>query len=94
MTFTNSSPRVPQKSSTPPLTVMLPAPIVQLPVPSNWECHGHGTPIYTNFVYPIPLDPPFVPQEDNPTGCYRFSFPQLPAEELRPGDRWASPARA
>lgn len=26
-------------------------------VPYSWECAGHGTPIYTNFVYPIPLDP-------------------------------------
>eukprot|EP00877_Chromochloris_zofingiensis_P007801 jgi/Chrzof1/3274/Cz12g19050.t1 len=42
-------------------------------VPSNWECRGHGTPIYTNFVYPIPVDPPFVPV-DNPTGCYRHTF--------------------
>ena len=31
-----------------------------IPVPYSWECAGHGTPIYTNFVYPIPLDPPIV----------------------------------
>jgi hypothetical protein len=23
----------------------------QLPVPGNWECHGHGTPIYTNCAW-------------------------------------------
>lgn len=45
----------------------------QIPVPSNWECEGHGTPIYTNFVYPIPVDPPLVP-EANPTGVYRLNF--------------------
>ncbi len=27
-----------------------------LPVPSNWELHGHGQPIYTNFVYPWQYD--------------------------------------
>ena len=41
-----------------------------LPVPSNWEMHGYGTPNYTNVNYPIPVDPPFVPQE-NPVGLYR-----------------------
>jgi len=46
-------------------------------VPRSWECEGHGTPIYTNFVYPIPLDPPFVPAA-NPTGCYRRAFPTPP----------------
>lgn len=49
-----------------------------LPVPSNWQMHGFDRPIYTNVVYPFPLDPPHVP-EDNPTGCYRTYF-QLPEE--------------
>ncbi|KAL6129418.1 hypothetical protein ACLB2K_072768 [Fragaria x ananassa] len=44
-----------------------------LPVPSNWQMHGFDRPIYTNVVYPFPLDPPFVPV-DNPTGCYRTDF--------------------
>ncbi|KAM7264111.1 hypothetical protein ACFE04_001794 [Oxalis oulophora] len=44
-----------------------------LPVPSNWQMHGFDIPIYTNSVYPFPLDPPHVP-EDNPTGCYRTYF--------------------
>lgn len=47
--------------------------VLQIPVPGNWECLGHGTPIYTNFAYPILLDPPHVPA-DNPTGCYRHTF--------------------
>lgn len=43
-------------------------------VPSSWEAEGHGTPIYTNFIYPIPVTPPFVPHDDNPTGLYRHKF--------------------
>lgn len=47
-------------------------------VPSNWQMHGFDRPIYTNVVYPFPLDPPFVPV-DNPTGCYRTYF-HIPKE--------------
>lgn len=46
---------------------------LQIEVPGNWETQGHGTPIYTNFKYPWPVEPPFVPAE-NPTGCYRRTF--------------------
>ncbi|GER28530.1 beta-galactosidase [Striga asiatica] len=49
-----------------------------IPVPSNWQMHGLDRPIYTNIVYPFPLNPPKVP-EDNPTGCYRTLF-NLPKE--------------
>ncbi|KAB2627403.1 beta-galactosidase [Pyrus ussuriensis x Pyrus communis] len=49
-----------------------------LPVPSNWQMHGFDQPIYTNVVYPFPLDPPFVHVE-NPTGCYRTYF-DIPKE--------------
>ncbi|KAL8529235.1 hypothetical protein ACS0TY_006603 [Phlomoides rotata] len=49
-----------------------------IPVPSNWQMHGFDRPIYTNVVYPFPLNPPKVP-EDNPTGCYRTYF-SLPKE--------------
>ncbi|XP_022867807.1 uncharacterized protein LOC111387485 [Olea europaea var. sylvestris] len=42
-------------------------------VPSNWQMHGFDIPIYTNVIYPFPLDPPRVP-EDNPSGCYRTYF--------------------
>ncbi|MBI4927765.1 MAG: DUF4981 domain-containing protein, partial [Anaerolineae bacterium] len=44
-----------------------------LPVPSNWQMHGYDIPHYTNVNFPIPADPPFVPDE-NPVGLYRTSF--------------------
>ena len=49
-----------------------------LPVPSCWQMHGYGIPVYTNVNYPFPVDPPYVP--DHPVGCYRHSF-SIP-------DRW------
>lgn len=49
-----------------------------LVVPSNWEFNGYGTPIYTNIIYPFPVNPPFVNNEDNPVGSYRRNF-NLPA---------------
>ncbi|WP_067029961.1 glycoside hydrolase family 2 TIM barrel-domain containing protein [Streptomyces dysideae] len=45
----------------------------RLPVPSHWQLHGYGKPAYLNIAYPIPLDPPYVPDE-NPTGDYRRVF--------------------
>ena len=45
-----------------------------MPVPGNWETNGYGVPIYTNVTYPYPLNPPFIPHHDNPTGCYRHTF--------------------
>ncbi|XP_020264636.1 uncharacterized protein LOC109840411 isoform X1 [Asparagus officinalis] len=50
----------------------------KLPVPSNWQMHGYDRPIYTNTIYPFPLNPPYVPC-NNPTGCYRKYF-HLPKE--------------
>jgi beta-galactosidase/beta-glucuronidase len=47
--------------------------VLQICVPGNWETQGHGQPVYTNFKYPFPVNPPFVPS-DNPTGCYRVTF--------------------
>ncbi|MBD0842898.1 glycoside hydrolase family 2 TIM barrel-domain containing protein [Streptomyces sp. TRM68416] len=44
-----------------------------LPVPSHWQLRGYGRPVYLNIAYPVPLDPPFVPQE-NETGDYRRVF--------------------
>ena len=32
----------------------------EIPVPSNWEMHGYGTPIYTNITYPFKTEPPFI----------------------------------
>ncbi len=45
----------------------------EIVVPSNWQMAGYDAPIYTNVTYPIPVNPPFVPQ-DNPTGCYSLTF--------------------
>jgi beta-galactosidase len=42
-------------------------------VPSHWQLEGHGKPAYTNKLYPFPVDPPRVP-DDNPTGDYLRSF--------------------
>ena len=54
----------------------------EIPVPSNWEMHGYGTPIYTNITYPIRNNPPFiqgqrgytVEKEPNAVGSYRREF--------------------
>lgn len=47
----------------------------KIPVPSNWEMHGYGTAVYTNKIFPfVPVHPPFIPDNDNPTGCYRHTF--------------------
>jgi beta-galactosidase/beta-glucuronidase len=43
-------------------------------VPGNWTMQGYDKPIYTNVKMPIPPDPPWVPQDDNPTGLYRQTF--------------------
>ena len=43
-------------------------------VPSCWQMSGkYDIPIYTNVNYPIPLDPPYVP-DMNPTGVYVRDF--------------------
>ncbi len=52
----------------------------EIPVPANWELHGYGTAIYTNIIYPfVPADPPNVPDNDNPVGCYVREF-NLPTD--------------
>ncbi|RAJ08262.1 beta-galactosidase [Chitinophaga skermanii] len=55
-----------------------------IPVPSNMEMQGYGTPIYTNITYPFKNDPPRVmgpvpadwtaAKEPNPVGSYRREF--------------------
>ena len=40
-----------------------------IPVPSCWQNHGYDRHNYTNVRYPIPYDPPYVPEE-NPCGLY------------------------
>lgn len=60
-----------------------------IPVPSNWEMQGYGTPIYVSSGYPFRIDPPRVTSEPpkdytayrerNPVGSYRrtFDLPEL-----------------
>ncbi|MGC9467879.1 MAG: glycoside hydrolase family 2 TIM barrel-domain containing protein, partial [Anaerolineae bacterium] len=46
-----------------------------IPVPSNWQMQGYGTPMYTNVQYPFCPDyMPEVPKDDNPVGSYRTTF--------------------
>lgn len=46
-----------------------------IPVPANWELLGYGTALYTSAGYTWnPIEPPFTPKDDNPTGAYRTSF--------------------
>ena len=55
-----------------------------IPVPSNWQLHGYGKPIYTNATYPFKNNPPYVMSEPdsaytsfemrNPVGSYRHQF--------------------
>lgn len=45
----------------------------KISVPSNWQLHGYDKPQYTNICYPIPYDPPYVP-DDIPVGVYRRSY--------------------
>lgn len=45
-----------------------------IPVPSNWQFHTKDFPLYTNIVYPYELNPPKVPRDYNPVGCYVRSF--------------------
>lgn len=58
-----------------------------IPVPSNWEMQGYGTPIYTNVTYPIKNVPPLIRgqegytvlDEPNAVGSYRRTF-TIPAD--------------
>ena len=44
-----------------------------IPVPSCWQILGYDQNQYTNVRYPIPFDPPYVP-DDNPAGVYVKEF--------------------
>ncbi|MFF4543877.1 glycoside hydrolase family 2 TIM barrel-domain containing protein [Streptomyces sp. NPDC001435] len=50
----------------------------EVSVPGHWVLQGHGSPIYTNHLYPFPVDPPHVPTE-NPTGDHLHIF-DLPSD--------------
>ncbi len=45
----------------------------EIPVPSCWQNFGYDKHMYTNIHYPIPFDPPYVP-DDNPCGLYARNF--------------------
>jgi beta-galactosidase/beta-glucuronidase len=45
----------------------------KIDVPGNWQLYGYDNPQYINLDYPIPLDPPNVPNM-NPVGVYKRSF--------------------
>ena len=45
----------------------------KIPVPSNWQLHGYDRAQYTNVDYPIPYNPPFVP-DNNPVGVYYKTY--------------------
>jgi len=49
----------------------------EIPVPSNWQLHGYGIPIYTNVKYPYSVKKRRIPNIDhnyNPVGSYRIEF--------------------
>ncbi|MEU6682206.1 glycoside hydrolase family 2 TIM barrel-domain containing protein [Streptomyces sp. NPDC046832] len=53
----------------------------EVTVPGHWVLQGDGafgSPIYTNHLYPFPVDPPYVPTE-NPTGDHLRVF-DLPSD--------------
>ncbi len=47
-----------------------------LPVPSNWQLHGYGVPIYVDAGLPFrdATEPPRIPHTENPVGSYRRTF--------------------
>ena len=46
----------------------------EIPVPSNWQMHGYGYPIYTNWKYPHKKSAPKIKGDFNPVGSYRREF--------------------
>lgn len=45
-----------------------------IPVPSNWQFYTDDFPLYTNIIYPYMINPPYMPQDYNPIGCYYRTF--------------------
>ncbi|KAK5106919.1 hypothetical protein LTS08_001042 [Lithohypha guttulata] len=43
-------------------------------VPGIWQLQGWGHPQYTNIKYPVFVDPPNAPFDNNQTGCYVRNF--------------------
>ena len=55
----------------------VPEGFTMIQVPSTWQHLGYDHHQYTNVRYPIPFDPPYVPQ-DNPCGAYIRDFEYTP----------------
>ena len=53
-----------------------------IPVPANWQLHGYDRAQYTNVQYPIPFDPPYVPDQ-NPVGIYQREYEYKPDGMVR-----------
>ncbi len=53
---------------------------VPVPVPGTWQNYGYDQHQYSNFRYPFPMDPPYVPWE-NPCGIYLHHFIYQKEEE-------------
>ncbi len=55
----------------------------ELHVPSNWQLHGYGKPIYSNWRYPnsvkLGKNIPKIDHNDNPVGLYRTEI-YIPTE--------------
>ena len=49
----------------------------KISVPSNWQLSGYDKAQYTNVNYPIPYDPPYVP-DDIPVGIYGRDYDFTP----------------
>ena len=69
-TYFNDDSELPQDFHTAAYAHTDASPII---VPGAWQTQGFDTHQYTNFKYPFPLDPPFVPHE-NPCGLYTLDF--------------------
>lgn len=69
-TYFNDDSELPQDFHTATYAHTDASPII---VPGAWQTQGFDTHQYTNFKYPFPLDPPFVPHE-NPCGLYTLDF--------------------
>jgi beta-galactosidase len=48
-------------------------------VPAHWQTAGFDKYIFTDVEYPIPVNPPYPPQNDNPVGSYRRNFTISPS---------------
>ena len=46
----------------------------EIAVPSNWQMHGYGRPIYLNIRFPFRSNVPYIQHDYNPVGSYRRSF--------------------